>query len=156
MDAQALLCNSLNNEKESKAKYQAKLGNGENFSCALSKLTREKKIKNSPLEVYRLKRSALTKWLRSSLCGVVAFFGPKTGWELTFSGYWHPLQHRNSCTLPANSFLTLKNRKRKCGPNDAHFIVTEQPGLGLILCWWQSSWQADAQWGTAGAVPGKV
>lgn len=43
----------LNNEKESKAKYQAKLGNGENSSWAVSKLTREKKIKNSPLEVYK-------------------------------------------------------------------------------------------------------
>lgn len=36
-----LLCNSLNNEKESKAKYQAKLSNGKNCSWTASKLTRE-------------------------------------------------------------------------------------------------------------------
>lgn len=50
MDAQTLLYNSLNNEKESKAKYQAKLGNGKNSSWTVSKLTKDQKLPFGSLE----------------------------------------------------------------------------------------------------------
>lgn len=53
MDAQTLLYNSLNNEKESKAKYQAKLGNGKNSSWIVSKLTKDQKLPFGSLEDWK-------------------------------------------------------------------------------------------------------
>lgn len=75
-----MLCNSISNEKETKATYQVKLTNGENPSRAVPKLTTESKIETFPLEVYKQtgkKRSVVTKQLRSSPDDLAAFWPPK-------------------------------------------------------------------------------
>lgn len=87
MDAQTLLCNSLNNEVESKAKYYSKPGNGKDSSWTVSKLAREEKIKDSPSDVYNSTDKMSTYYMAEKQpmwCN--CFFWPQNR-ELTFSGY---------------------------------------------------------------------